>query len=62
MRLRITNTSAIDPGTVVAEQRIYLEDLMTAVKAEFDKGTYSPDKLRQSKFIGDTLIHSGTLP
>ena len=38
---------AIDPATVVAEQRIYLEDLMAAVKAEFDKGTHSPDKLRQ---------------
>ena len=42
-----TNQPAIDPGTVVAEQRIYLEDLMAAVKAEIDKGTHSPDKLRQ---------------
>ncbi len=42
-----TNQPAIDPGTVVEEQRIYLEDLMAAVKAEFDKGTHNPDKLRQ---------------
>jgi len=42
-----SNQPAIDPGTVVAEQRIYLEDLMAAVKAEIDKGTHSPDKLRQ---------------
>ena len=42
-----TNQPAIDPGMVVAEQRIYLEDLMAAVKAEIDKGTHSPDKLRQ---------------
>ena len=41
------NQPAIDPGTVVAEQRIYLEDLMAAVKAEFDKGTHNPDELRQ---------------
>ena len=42
-----TSEPAIDPATVVAEQRIYLEDLMAAVKAEFDNGTHSPDKLRQ---------------
>ena len=41
------NEPAIDPGSVVTEQRAYLEDLMAAVKAEFDKGTHSPDKLRQ---------------
>ncbi|MCG7984684.1 MAG: MBL fold metallo-hydrolase [Candidatus Thiodiazotropha lotti] len=38
---------AIEQASVVAEQRAYLEDLITAVKAEFDKGTHSPDKLRQ---------------
>ncbi len=41
------NQPPIDPGSVVAEQRNYLEDLMAAVKAEFDKGTHSPDKLRE---------------
>jgi len=38
---------AIDPASIVAEQRIYLEGLMAAVIAEFDKGTHSPDRLRQ---------------
>lgn len=38
---------AIDPAVVVAEQRAYIEDLMTAVKAEMDAGTHSPDALRQ---------------
>ncbi|WP_234399191.1 MBL fold metallo-hydrolase [Pseudoalteromonas sp. T1lg75] len=38
---------AIDPASVVAEQRIYLEDLMTAVKQAMDSGTHSPDALRQ---------------
>jgi len=42
-----TNQPAIDPAKVVTDQRIYLEELMAAVKAEFDKGTHSPDKLRQ---------------
>ena len=37
----------VDLGTVVADQRTYLEDLMAAVKAEIDRGTHSPDKLRQ---------------
>ncbi len=41
------NEPAIEKDTVVAEQRIYLQDLMAAVKAEFDKGTHSPDKLRK---------------
>jgi glyoxylase-like metal-dependent hydrolase (beta-lactamase superfamily II) len=39
---------AIDPASVVAEQRIYLEDLMAAVKQEMDSGTHSPDKLRKT--------------
>ena len=38
---------AIDPASVVAEQRIYLEDLIAAVKKAMDSGTRSPDKLRQ---------------
>ncbi len=38
---------AIDPASVVAEQREYLEDLMLAVKTAMDAGTHSPDKLRQ---------------
>lgn len=41
------NQPAIDPRSVVKEQRNYLEDLMAAVKAELDKGTHSPDKLRK---------------
>ena len=41
------NQPAIDPASVVKEQRMYLEDLIAAVKAEFDKGTHSPDKLRK---------------
>lgn len=41
------NQPAIDPAAVVTEQRMYLQDLMAAVKAEFDKGTHSPDKLRK---------------
>lgn len=41
------NQPAIDLGNVVAEQRIYIEDLMKAVKTEMDKGTHSPDKLRK---------------
>lgn len=41
------NEPAIEPSTVVAEQRIYLEDLIAAVKVEWDKGVHSPDKLRQ---------------
>lgn len=41
------NQPAIDPASVVAEQRMYLEDLMAAVKAELDKGIHSPDKLRK---------------
>ena len=42
-----TNQPAIDPASVVAEQRMYLEDLIAAVKAEWDKGTHNPDKLRK---------------
>lgn len=39
---------AIDPASVVAEQRIYLEDLMAAVKEAMDSGTHSPDALRET--------------
>jgi len=38
---------AIEKSNVVGEQREYLEDLIAAVKTEFDKGTRSPDKLRK---------------
>jgi len=38
---------AVDKANVVIEQREYLEDLIAAVKAEFNKGTHSPDKLRK---------------
>lgn len=32
----------------MAEQRIYLEDLMQAVKTAMQEGIHSPDKLRQT--------------
>lgn len=38
---------AIDPASVVMEQRLYLEDLMAAVKKEMDSGVHSPDALRE---------------
>lgn len=38
---------AIDPASVVMEQRLYLEDLMAAVKEEMDLGVHSPDVLRE---------------
>ena len=38
---------AIDPASVVMEQRLYLEDLMAAVKKEMDSGVHSPDVLRE---------------
>ncbi|SCA56039.1 Metallo-beta-lactamase family protein [Candidatus Terasakiella magnetica] len=41
------NQPAIDPASVVTEQREYLEDLMTAVKTAMDNGTHSPDKLQK---------------
>ena len=40
------NQPAIDPASVVGEQRVYLEDLMTAVRKAMDSGTHSPDVLR----------------
>ena len=39
---------AIEPATVVTEQREYIEDLMVAVKAAMDAGTHSPDELQQT--------------
>ncbi|MEH6466875.1 MAG: MBL fold metallo-hydrolase [Porticoccus sp.] len=39
---------AIDPASIVVEQRVYLEDLMVAVKTAMDSGTHSPDALRTS--------------
>lgn len=39
---------AIDPAKVVMEQRVYLEDLMAAVKKAMDSGTHSPDALQKS--------------
>lgn len=41
------NQPAIEPASVVTEQREYLEDLMAAVKKEMDAGTHNPDKLRK---------------
>ena len=40
------NQPAIDPALIVKEQRVYLEDLMTAVKKAMESGTHSPDVLR----------------
>ena len=42
------NQPAIDPALIVEEQRVYLEDLMTAVKEAMDSGTHNPDVLRTS--------------
>ena len=42
------NQPAIDPSSVVAEQRTYLEDLMAEVKQAMDAGTHSPDALQKS--------------
>ena len=39
---------AIDTANVVMEQRVYLEDLMAAVKKAMDSGMHSPDALRKS--------------
>ena len=39
---------AIDPSSIVEEQRVYLEDLMTAVKEAMDSGSHSPDVLRKT--------------
>lgn len=41
------NQPPIDPASVVAEQRSYLEDLMAAVKEAMDAGIHSPDALQQ---------------
>jgi hypothetical protein len=42
------NQPAIDPASIVAEQRIYLEVLMAKVKEAMDAGTKSPDKLSET--------------
>ena len=39
---------AIDLASAVKDQRVYLEDLMTAVKKAMDSGTHSPDALRKT--------------
>lgn len=39
---------AIDPASIVMEQRVYLEDLMAAVGNAMKSGTHSPDALRKS--------------
>lgn len=38
---------AIDPASVVTEQRVYLEDLMAAVKQAMDTGSHNPEVLRK---------------
>lgn len=42
------NQPAIDLASVVKEQRVYLEDLMMAVKKAMDTGSHSPDVLRKT--------------
>lgn len=39
---------AIDPASVIMEQRVYLEDLMSAVGDAMKAGTHSPDALRET--------------
>lgn len=39
---------AIDVADVLMEQRVYLEDLMAAVKEAMDSGVHSPDALQKS--------------
>ena len=39
---------AIDAANVVMEQRVYLEDLMAAVKQAIDEGMHNPDELKTS--------------
>jgi glyoxylase-like metal-dependent hydrolase (beta-lactamase superfamily II) len=39
---------AIDPALIVEQQRVYLEDLMAAVKNAMDSGTHNPDVLRKT--------------
>lgn len=39
---------AIDPANVVMEQRVYLEDLMAAVKKAMEEGARSPDALQKN--------------
>ena len=39
---------AIDPASIVKEQRVYLEDLMAAVKKALDTGTHNPEVLKKT--------------
>ena len=39
---------AMDTANVVMQQRVYLEDLMAAVKGAMESGTHSPDELKTS--------------
>ena len=39
---------AIDPAGLVKEQRVYIENLMAAVKDAMDSGNHSPDALRKT--------------
>ena len=39
---------AIDTANVVKDQRVYIEDLMAAVKGAMDAGVHSPDELKAS--------------
>ena len=52
----------IDPASVVTEQRIYLQELMAAVKEAMDSGTRSPDALipARRKQLADHRWGTGT--
>lgn len=39
---------AIDSSVIVKEQRVYLEDLMSAVKTAMDSGIHNPDELKKN--------------
>jgi len=38
---------AVDSSTIVKEQRVYLEDLMSAVKTAMESGTHNPEELKK---------------
>jgi glyoxylase-like metal-dependent hydrolase (beta-lactamase superfamily II) len=42
------NQPAIDSASVVKEQRVYLQDLMIAVKKAMDSGTHNPEVLKKT--------------
>lgn len=42
------NQPAIDSAIIVKEQRVFLEDLMNAVKMAMDSGTHNPEELKKN--------------